>query len=67
MFSGLSKEFLHNFPEGLLTDKMRKEALDVEFYWVNETGEPARLSAGAIIKPTVSGTILMLLCAHAHA
>ena len=37
----------------MITDKMRKEAVDVEFHWVNETGDVGELTAGANIKPTV--------------
>jgi hypothetical protein len=57
IFSGLSKEYLHNFPDGLITEKMRQSALDVEFHWVNESGSEAKCTAGAIIKPTVSKSL----------
>ncbi|KAK4554980.1 hypothetical protein LTR86_007746 [Recurvomyces mirabilis] len=52
IFSGLSKEFLANFPPQLITEDTRKQALDVEFHWVNESGAEAHLTAGATIKPT---------------
>ncbi|KAK3072537.1 hypothetical protein LTR53_006636 [Teratosphaeriaceae sp. CCFEE 6253] len=52
IFSGISKEFLPNFPPHLITDRMRKEALDVEYHWVTEHGQDAVLAAGAIVKAT---------------
>lgn len=36
-----------------MSDKMRGEALDVEFHWVNESGELAELTGGMSLKPTV--------------
>lgn len=62
----MSKEFLHNFPPHLLTDRMRNEALDIEFHWVNETGTVAICSAGAKIEPTVSSVDLPSPYAHAN-
>ena len=50
----MSKEFTQDFPPQLLNDKLRAEALDVEFHWINETGKEALLTGGAVIKPTVS-------------
>lgn len=54
IFAGLSKEFVQRFPPELMTDKMFKQALDVETYWVTEHGQEGKLTAGATIKPTVS-------------
>lgn len=54
VFSGISEEFVKNFPDALVTDKMKQEALNVEFHWVNESGQTARLTAGAPVQPTVS-------------
>ena len=54
IFNGLSKHFVDNFPGQMLTKEMRDQALDVEFFWVNESGKPAMLTAGATIQPTVS-------------
>jgi hypothetical protein len=33
---------------------MAKQAFDVEFHWVTEHGQDAKLSAGASVRPTVS-------------
>jgi hypothetical protein len=55
VFAGLSKEFVHNFP--LISPEMTKQALDVEFHWVTEHGQHGILTAGATVKPTVSGEI----------
>lgn len=38
---------------------MREEALDVDFYWVNETGDHANLSAGISLRPTVETFVLV--------
>jgi hypothetical protein len=54
MFASLSKDFIHQFPSELVTDEMAKQALDVQFHWVTEHGQEGKLTAGAIIKPTVS-------------
>lgn len=57
LFAGLSKEFVHNFPPQMISERMSKEALDPEFYWVTEYGQDGQLTAGATIKPTVSCTL----------
>ncbi|KAE9368232.1 class I glutamine amidotransferase-like protein [Stipitochalara longipes BDJ] len=54
IFNGISKKFVHNFPEGILPGHLREQALDIEFHWVNETGKQAHLTAGGIINPTDS-------------
>ncbi|ETN41053.1 uncharacterized protein HMPREF1541_02987 [Cyphellophora europaea CBS 101466] len=54
IFAGLSKDFTNNFPSELVSDQWKKEALDVEFHWVNETGKDATLTAGITLKPTDS-------------
>ena len=54
IFSSLSKEWVKNFPPAMMSEKMRSQALDVEYHWVTELGQEARLTAGAVIKPTVS-------------
>jgi hypothetical protein len=53
IFSGISKAFLPNLPGFMMSDKMRDEALDVEFFWVNESGQHAELTGGMSVKPTV--------------
>ena len=45
----------------MLTHEMRGEALDVDFHWVNESGKPAKLTAGATIQPTVSNCKMYLV------
>ncbi|KAK5047709.1 hypothetical protein LTR84_006374 [Exophiala bonariae] len=52
IFSGISKAFLPNLPGFMMSDKMRDEALDVEFFWVNESGDHAELTGGMSVKPT---------------
>lgn len=55
LLSGLSKEFVASLPDEGFTPGMKAEALDIEFHWVSEKGraEPARLTAGLSINPTV--------------
>jgi hypothetical protein len=53
MFNSISTRFMDNFPPGFLPSHLRAQALDMEFHWVNETGKPASLTAGACINPTV--------------
>jgi hypothetical protein len=52
--NGMTKKFLPGFPAGLVPDEAKEDALDIEFHWVNETGDTAMLTAGLSIKPTVS-------------
>jgi len=52
IFSGISKEFIDSFPPQMISDEWRKQALDVEFHWVNESGETANLTAGGVINPS---------------
>lgn len=59
VFSGLSKEFLGNFPPQLVNKKLLDQALDFEFHWVNESGQEASLTAGTVVKPTVSSSSLL--------
>ncbi|PMD37917.1 class I glutamine amidotransferase-like protein [Hyaloscypha variabilis F] len=54
IFNALTKKFVHNFPEHVLPEHLRAQALDFEFHWVNETGKAAHLTAGGIINPTDS-------------
>jgi hypothetical protein len=54
IFNSISTNFVNSFPEGMLPDQLRGQALDMEFHWVNETGKLATLTAGGIIQPTVS-------------
>jgi hypothetical protein len=43
-------------PKGLLTEELIEQALDVEYHWVSETRDERKITAGAVIKPTVSVT-----------
>ncbi|KAK5743303.1 hypothetical protein LTR17_002781 [Elasticomyces elasticus] len=52
IFSSISNEFIHQFPPHLITDRMRKEALEVDFHWVTENGQDGRMTAGGTIKAT---------------
>ena len=61
IFAGLSKDFTNNFPSELVSDQWKKEALDVEFHWVNETGKDATLTAGITLKPTVCSDALLMI------
>lgn len=62
LFAGLSKEFVQNFPPEFVSEKMSKEALDVEFHWVTEHGQDGHLTAGATVKATVSFMFLDVRC-----
>nr|OQO16804.1 hypothetical protein B0A51_15823 [Rachicladosporium sp. CCFEE 5018] len=53
IFSGMSKEFTKTIPDFLLSASIKEQAIDVEFNWVTEQGQEAKLTAGASIKPTV--------------
>jgi len=52
IFNAISTKFVHNF-EAVLPDHLRAQALDFEFHWINEKGNPANLTAGAVVNPTV--------------
>jgi hypothetical protein len=58
IFHAISTKFVHNF-EAVLPDHLRAQALDFEFHWVNETGKPADLTAGAVINPTVKAPCIL--------
>jgi len=51
---GLSRSFLNEWPEAILDPKLKEEALDMNFFWVNETGKLAKLTGGLRVQPTVS-------------
>jgi hypothetical protein len=48
--NGISHRFINFLP---FPDSIKAQALDVEFYWVNEDGEDSKLTAGLTLKPTV--------------
>lgn len=50
---GMSKNMVEDFPSEIVSDDLKREALDLVFHWVNESGKPARLTSGLSINPTV--------------
>lgn len=52
----LSKKFIQALP---LSDEVKAKALDMEFHWVTEKGEPASLTAGISLNATVSRGLAM--------
>lgn len=54
IFSSLSKEFVQSFPEHIMPKGFRDEGLDVEFHWVTEHGQDGKLTAGGVVKASVS-------------
>ena len=46
----LSKKFINVFP---VSDELKAKALDVEFHWVTEKGDAAKLTAGISMNATV--------------
>jgi hypothetical protein len=53
LLNGMSKQFIGGIPNELLSNEIKAKALDIEFHWVNETGNTALLTAGLNVKPTV--------------
>ncbi|KAK7192103.1 hypothetical protein DPSP01_009765 [Paraphaeosphaeria sporulosa] len=47
----LSPKFIHAMP---ISDELKAKALDMEFHWVTEKGEPASLTAGISLNATDS-------------
>jgi hypothetical protein len=52
MLHSMSKKFAKSL-EALYPAGMIDQALDMEFHWVNETGETAKLTGGINLVPTV--------------
>ncbi|KAJ4295071.1 hypothetical protein N0V90_007079 [Kalmusia sp. IMI 367209] len=48
---GLNKKFAAVLP---ISDELKAKALDIEFHWVTEKGEPAKLTAGISLNATDS-------------
>lgn len=54
MFYALSKNLIEDWPEAIMDPKLKNEAHDMDFFWVNETGKNGKLTGGLTIQPTVS-------------
>lgn len=52
--SALTHRFIKDVPDELFSAEQKKEAIDVEFHYVTEKGEPARMTAGMRLMATVS-------------
>ena len=51
LLHGLNKKFAAVLP---ISDELKAKALDIEFHWVTEKGEAAKLTAGISLNATVS-------------
>ncbi|KAG9231389.1 class I glutamine amidotransferase-like protein [Amylocarpus encephaloides] len=52
LLNGMTLDFIGDFPPEVMPDEIKAKAVDMEFHWVNETGETAKLTAGLNILPT---------------
>jgi hypothetical protein len=50
MLHGISKHFVNSLP---FSDELRAKALDMNFHWITEKGEPGKLTANITIEATV--------------
>ena len=53
LVNAMTSKFNKDFPDDVFSAEAKKQSIDVEFHWVNETGNPAELSAGIKLLPTV--------------
>lgn len=53
LLNGMTKKFVADFPTEAVAQEIKDQALDIEFHWVNETGNTASLTSGITIKATV--------------
>ena len=51
MLNGMARNFIKDL---LVSNAMKDEALDIAFYWTNESGQPAHLTGGIKMQTTVS-------------
>lgn len=51
---GTMSKNLKDLPDSVYAPDLKEQALDIECHWVNETGEPAQLTSGMRVLPTVS-------------
>lgn len=54
LLNALTAKWNDVLPTEMVPDAARKEIMDIEFHWVNESGKPADLTAGIKMMPTVS-------------
>ncbi|KAG5978954.1 hypothetical protein E4U55_005723 [Claviceps digitariae] len=56
IIAGMSKTFTKDLPDALMPAMMKEQALDMDFFWVSETGPAGRneLTSGLSITPTHS-------------
>ena len=52
---GLNKKFGSLLP---FSDELKAQLLDIEFHWVNEKGDTAKLTSGISMNATVGGYLL---------
>lgn len=58
MLNGMSQKMVNFLP---LPDSLKAQGIDAEFYWVNQDGKEAELTAGITLKPTVREPHVVLL------
>jgi len=63
MLHGLSKSFYKGWDDKFIDPKLKEQAIDFTFHWVNEKGTPAKLTGGITLLPTVC-TPLSFALAH---
>jgi hypothetical protein len=56
LLNGISKKFVNAFP---LSDELKAKAVDINFHWVTENGNPAKLTANMTLEATVCTPIIM--------
>ena len=56
LFGGLRREAVKDWPPEILSEDLKKQAIDLDIHWVTETGSgsPAKLTSEARVIPTVS-------------
>jgi hypothetical protein len=59
LLHGLSKKFISVLP---LPDELKAKALDINFHWVTEKGDPAKLTANMTLSATVCLPHLSSFC-----
>ncbi|CAG9940584.1 unnamed protein product [Clonostachys rosea f. rosea IK726] len=55
-FSGLGQVFANEFPDEIVSPKVKAQAIDFRFHWVSESGpaKPMKLTSGITLEPTDS-------------
>ena len=49
----MNKDFIGDWPEEVMAQKYKDQALPIEFHWITEKGEPAQLTSGMRLLATV--------------